>query len=528
MLMTVIAETSNHRKDHPELDLFDSLVYGRPDINGWKPVFKRKCSEFFVTGEPKFAHLVSIRGSFFEMAHPMFDELIVSGTRCPVHAVRQIQQNGNQTIVDVDVAIETPQGTNRIQAHFPPGFSPMCFVHEESQFQYLAMIFHDMEILAVDITPIGFTVLWDLEGKPEVFLNDRSLGYHDYKIHIGNTEPSTTHVITVKSRENQMHVVVETPEMNIQSMTRLYRSKKTPGGLYDLSQLPQSAVKYMRKHKILGSGQTVVVKGQIGNITGSYKTIVSYAGESCDLTEGNLYIVPDFDKDQMQFVSFDSDIVGFDNSESAVTFQGKTYLHGQKFKIQNSVITVGQGSLILLINNDVPREFTESAEQVLNSGDLVVRDIVMRSMSQVVEKLDGETTIGLNSFFVYDHDTGQTTECTRIKHGLSDDGNTGSVELDVLYTDSLSAQTMFNTFSSSAEQTSISTRNAAGDVVSATFSNDGLSFDVDSGGVYFGAGKEFRIQFVPKEGLDPNSLKIQSLDATSGEYITRFLVTDIL
>ena len=524
--MTVIAETLNHRKNYPELDIVGSL--NKPNEQMWKTVFKRKCTEFFVTGDPKPAHLVSIRGSFFEMAYPVFDELIVSGTRCPVHAVRRIKQTGNQIIVDLDVAIETPQDSNRIEAQFPHGFSPMCFVHEESQFQYLAIVFHDLEILAVDVTPIGFTVLWDLDGKPEVFLNGRSLGNHDYKIHIGNTEPSTTHDITVKSREDSnLHLEVRTPEMNVESMTRLYRSKKTPEGLHDLSQLPQSVVKYMRQYKILGSGDTVVVNGQVGSKTGPYKTIVSYAGESCDLTEGNLYIVPDFDKDETQFVSFDSDIVEFDNSESAVTFHGKKYLHGEMFDIQNSIITVGRGSLILLIDLiDNPREFTESAEQVLNSGDLVVRDIVLRSMSQVVEKLSGETTIGLNSFFVYDYDTGQTTECTRIKHGLSDDGNTGSVDFDVLYTDTSSAQTMFNTFSSNAEQTSIKTRNVAGDVVSATFSNDGLSFDVDSGGVYFGAGKEFRIQFNPKSGLDPNSLKIQSLDDASGEYITRFLVTD--
>ena len=525
--MTVIAEYLNHRKDYPELNVRESLLQTQ---DGWKKVFKRKCNSFYINtaGKMKSSYLVSIHGAFFDVANTVLDEVVVSGIRCPIHAVRKVGKSGNKTLVDVDVALETVTHTNKVDIKFPTGFAPACFVHPDSQFEYMAIVFHDLEIVAIDVTPVGFTVLWDLEGEAQVFLNGKSIGIHNSKIHIDGTEPLTKHSIVVQSiaSDDSFEIEIQTPDLSVESMTRLYRSKKNPDGVYDLSRLSENVIKFMRKHKILGSGNTVIVNGELQMTKKLYKTQVRYAGESCELLEGNLYIVPDFDQQDVQFMSFDSNIVEFDQTESYVSFDGKTYVHGDKFNIHNSLVTVVKGSLIFVITNDAPKEFAESPTQVINSGDLIVRDIVMRSMSQLVEKQSTGDSYVSNSFFIYDSSTGETTECSKMAHRLSEDGTSGSVEINVLHTDSESIQTMFNTLSTKADQTTVSTKTDSGDAMTTTFSSDGLSFDLDSGAVYFGGQKEFRIQFVAESGLDPNALKIQSLDTVSGEYVTRFLITD--
>ncbi len=204
------------------------------------------------------------------------------------------------------------------------------------------------------------------------------------------------------------------------------------------------------------------------------------------------------------------------------------YPHGSTFSVAEGSlshrISVVKGSIILVVENDIT-DFpggNSAALQVLTSGDLVVRDLIMRCSNQVSEKVIGGTTYGRNSFFTYNPDDGTTKECTRVSHGLNDAEDTGSMSIGLLYTDESSQEALMNTLSSDPTQTSISARNAS-EVVTATFNTTGLSFDSDNGNIYFGAEKDFRIHFEDKSGLDPAMLQIQSLSEDS--YVTRFLIT---
>lgn len=219
-------------------------------------------------------------------------------------------------------------------------------------------------------------------------------------------------------------------------------------------------------------------------------------------------------------------MIEFDKSESFVKYVDQVYPHGSSFRVNSHVISVVQGSIILVVKEDsdpslFPGENVYST-QVLTSGDLVVRYLIMRSSSQVTEKVSGDTTYGKNSFYVYDPTAGTTKEVSRISHGMDDAGETGSVSVDLLYTDSVGGESIANTILTQPSSTTITSRDDT-EVISATFSSEGLFFDSNNGNIYFGADKDFRIHYEEASGLDPAMLQIQSLDGT--DYFTRFLIT---
>lgn len=102
---------------------------------------------------------------------------------------------------------------------------------------------------------------------------------------------------------------------------------------------------------------------------------------------------------------------------------------------------------------------------------------------------------------------------------MSDSGDTGSIAIELLYTDSSNNETIISTLTTDPSSTTITSRDDS-ETITATTNTSGLSFDSDSGAIYFGANKMFRIQYQEISGLDPTMLSIQSLSGT--DYITRF------
>ena len=172
-----------------------------------------------------------------------------------------------------------------------------------------------------------------------------------------------------------------------------------------------------------------------------------------------------------------------------------------------------------------PTEFPydlSTAAAVSSRGDLIVRDLVTRSNYQVVNKETSGDSTATDAFYVYDAALGETLEATSVKHTLNEAGTEGSVQVDVLHTDGIT-QTMETALQISPESTKISsiTDSAA---LSTTFGTSGLSFDSDTGAIYFGASKDFRIQYTAAAGLQPSKLEIQAYDSGSSSYVTRFFI----
>ena len=536
--MLVVATTSNYRGEIPTLDMKDMMSSKEVSRNAqWFPTFKRNCRKVAVTGK-SWHSLVSIRGSLFESVNYEFDEIRVGGIRCPIHRIDKVCNLGNKTVVDLVVALD-PTGIEHkwsgwtFDIDFPPGFTPMCYVSKSAKLEYLAIVFESIGVMAVDVTPISYTLIWDIAEKCRVDLDSKTVAEGQcHKLEVLNATPGQRHVVEVKSEVSDLHatVEVETPPMTAELMRKFYLSRKDDKGVFDLEGVNSDTVSYLRKAGILKSGHRVRVRRPS---TGPITVSVVISGDTFSLGKGgSLYVVPDFSVDEGQFIclqdeSHQSHVVEFDKSESYVKYNDCVYPHGTTFTVASQQISVVKGSIILVVEDEIATfpGGSSAAAQIMKSGDLVVRDLLMRNSSQVEEKVDGETTYGRNSFHIYNPVDDTTTECTRVSHGLNDAGDTGSVSIGVLYTDSNSDQTVVTTISSDPTTTSISSRDQnSPEVVTATFNTGGLSFDSDNGNIYFGADKDFRIHFEDQSGLDPAMLQVQS-KATDASYVTRFLIT---
>lgn len=533
--MLVIADTSNFRGESPTLDMKEMMACNEVPRNAkWFPIFKRNCKKVVVTGK-SWHSLVSIRGAIFE-SFDHFDEIRVGGTRCPIHRVDKVCNLGNKTIVDVVVALD-PTGVEykwsgwTFVVDFPLGFTPMCYVSKETpSLQYLAIVFESVGVMAVDVTPISYTLIWDIAEKGKVDLDSKTVAEGQYhKLEVLNATPGRRHLVEVNSEVSDCYaaVEVETPPMTSELMRKFYVSRKNDKGVFDLEGVHSDSVSYLRKNGILKSGHQVKVSTETTETT---NLTVVVSGDTIPL--GNsMYVVPDFSVDEDQFIclqdeSQESHVIEFDKSESYVKYNNRVYPHGTTFNVaSSSKLTVVKGSIILVVEDEIATfpGGTSGAAQIMTSGDLVIRDLLMRKSSQVTEKVDGETTYGRNSFHIYNPVDDTTKECTRVSHGLNEAGATGSMSIGVLYTDANLDQTIVNTISSDPTMTSISSRDNA-EVVTATFNTGGLSFDSDNGNIYFGAEKDFRIHFEDQSGLDPAMLQVQS-KATDDSYVTRFLIT---
>lgn len=537
--MLVVASTTNVRGDDPRLDMVSLMPSNEVGRNqSWVPIFKRNCTKIVVTGD-SWHSLVSIRGSLFESTHMTFDEIRVGKSdsnlfRCPIHKIDKVCTLGNKTIVDLTVAID-PTLIQRKESgwtfnvNFPLGFTPMCYSSKTSSLQYLAILFQSLGVMAVDVTPVSYTLIWDMAEKCSVELDLETVAENQYhKLEVLNTTPNTKSMAKVRSEVSTSYatVEVETPEMNTETMRKFYMSRKRTD-YFDLEGVKEETVSYLRKNGILKSGQKVRVT------TGLLTVAVSGDTKPLEGAE-NIYVVPDFSISYNQFICLEDEsqtnhVIEFDKSESYVKYMDRVYPHGSSFSVINNdksrTIAVVKGSIILVVEeptSDFPGG-DAAALQVISSGDLVVRDLVMRCSSQVTEKVDGDNTYGRNSFYVYSADDGTTKECTRVSHGMNDAGDTGSIQVDLLYTNENSDEVMVNTITSDPAKTSITARDSSTEVVTATFDAAGLSFDSDNGNIYFGADKDFRIHYAEASGLDPAMLQIQSLSA--GDYLTRFLIT---
>lgn len=148
--------------------------------------------------------------------------------------------------------------------------------------------------------------------------------------------------------------------------------------------------------------------------------------------------------------------------------------------------------------------------QVLTSGDLSVRSISARNKHTVYSSdplSSGAETSHLA--YVADVADGSVTECSRVTSEVS--GGVGYFSIGVLEP---ATSKVVKSFKSEAEGTTISTGG-----ISATFGQDGLSFDSDDCAIFFGKDRTFRIMYT--DGA-PSRLVFQCLNTVTGEYVTKF------
>jgi len=536
-MSTVIADIYGTRKDFPTINIRNSMIETHFSDENWFSTFNRDCEKLIIMGVENSSSVMSMVTLRGQITDPKYiDDLRISGVRCPIHTMKCVSSIEGVVIVDIVFALDPSysikDGSSLIMdISFPKGFTPMCYVSQYSTLQYIAARFEPLGIVSTDISPIGFNILWG-QGDPcnvSIFCDGNLLNTipnQTHKIEMTNMDPNTLYTVSLSNGDT---ISIKTTPMTVANMTQYVKIKTDINNVVDLSLLHPVHTAYLRENSILGMGQIVNVQGELDLNVNIYKAKVATPGDTVTVEGGgNVYLVPNFETVDQCFcmnVGGENHVIGFDNTESFVSHDGNVYTHGDKFVLSNHFVQVAKGSLILVVQDDVPIDFPGGdaiAAQVLTSGDIVVKDLIMRTSTQVVEKVTGSTTYGLSSYYVYDSSTGIALECSRISHGLNDAKDTGSIKFSVLYTDSLGAQSLIDTVNTNPEETSIRSKTDTADLT-ATFGTGGLYFDTDEGDIYFGADKDFRIHFQEISGLDPAMLQIQALSGS--EYVTRFLVT---
>lgn len=545
--MVLVACSNNRRDDPPAIDIHKVLSTADSSApDEWVTTFNNEREHEIVvikhSRDARWKSLATVRGYVYKLTRSTVSSVSVSGTRCAIHSIDTVKPMGNKEIVDIVFAIDytcvqsADDRAWKLGVTFPAAFTPMCCASKQSDFQYLVVRFEEVGVVAVDVTPVSFTVIWDIPGECDVLVSctqdtARTIRGQLHKMEIVNVQAGCSYAVRVSSQERDEHsvVTVAVPQRTVDLMQSFFNSKRLPDQRYDLSSVSPDNIAYLRRNKVLKSGHRLVLRS--ADKTEKLDLLVATCGDSVELSAGkNIYVVPEFEDNSNQYICLQQHVrnfmLEFDRSESFVKHEGVVYPHGAKFSLDNQCVEVVKGSIILLVTDSdaiAPVVFPggrAEAITVQNAGDVIVRDIVMRDLYQVADKVSGDTTYVVNSFFVFDSSDNSTTECSRVSSGLNDEKNAGSVSIDVLHSSGLK-----RTFETTPASTNISSTNGP-DETTATFAPTGLHFDSDKGDIYFGADRDFRIHFSDVNGLDPAMLQIQSLSGS--DYITRFLVTSRL
>lgn len=538
-----VVSATNRREDSPVMDMV-SMFKDKLDQSSeysWKSSFVSSPVEVLLTDVSKTLSVsFKIRGYVHDISSPTsplekrVTDVFVGGTRVPISETSVVGRKGNKVIIDASFVISisdvnvVDERTWSFRLFTPQGFNAVTLCSPETPTKYLFSLVQEPSAMAMEVSSVSFMLMWPQGPRTSsVTINqvpvDLPKGSPN-RLRV-QASPSTKYSCVVDNGSKKYEVVLSTPSISKESLLIHYRSCIVGDGVFDLSHTDQDIIRDLRRFGVIRPGDRVVLKDSTAPLVavGSGETI----SES-----GSFYVIPSFVEGTGQYLCMEtpegSHVVTFDNSESFVGYDSNLYCHGDKFVIGSKMVEVVKGSLILVVYDDVPLLFpggVTTASQVATAGDLVLRDLILKCSSQVTTKVSGDFTYGLSSYYVYNPITGTTLEATRVRHGINDAGDTGSMSFNVLYTPSTGPQLIHNALEIEPSKTTISTIDSSGSL-EATFDSSGLRFNSDSGDVYFGASQEFRIHYEPASGNDPSMLQIQGYDATTSGYVTRQLISN--
>eukprot|EP00903_Cladosiphon_okamuranus_P017783 g16368.t1 len=235
-------------------------------------------------------------------------------------------------------------------------------------------------------------------------------------------------------------------------------------------------------------------------------------------------------KDSMQTVTLRRDheetTMAYDPTCNSVCYRGASYGVGETMEVLGKMVTVGDGSIVLVFSDVVAKVFPYSAAVALSvvgsRGSSFMKNQVSNTTSLIASKTTGAKGDTSASCWVHDTDLSTTSEITRMVHSVDEDSNFASLSMGVLHTDASNNKFIEPTIQLSSTSTTISAQDQNDATRSALFESTGLSFDSDDSAVYFGANKQFRIKF--SDGT-PSFLQVQSSDGAGG-YVTKTEFSD--
>eukprot|EP00752_Nemacystus_decipiens_P015859 g14167.t1 len=312
-----------------------------------------------------------------------------------------------------------------------------------------------------------------------------------------------------------------------------WRTTNARDGVYDTTRFDKATHDVFVNHfsEIVSAGDKILAPV---SLRGARKDILTTAvtdGTTMDIVDDSSLFLPFSNKkDSMQTVTLrresEETTMAYDASCNSVCYRGASYAVGETMEVFGKMVTVGDGSIVLVFSDVVARVFPFSAAVALSvvgtRGSSFMKNQVANTSSLIASKTTGAKGNTSASCWVHDTDLSTTSEITRMVHTVDEDSNFATLSIGVLHTDATSNKFIEPTVQLSSTSTTISAQDSNDATRSALFESTGLSFDSDDSAVYFGASKQFRIKF--SDGT-PSFLQVQSSDGAGG-YVTKTEFSD--
>lgn len=370
-----------------------------------------------------------------------------------------------------------------------------------------------------------------------------------------NLEPDTSYdvrIVAVPGSDASVSGSVQTWSLEDPHLENLYSSVRLEDGTYDATQFDKTVHDIFLKYfnDIVQDGDTiytsVILKGAPKNV--ETRAVVEGSATDVSGTE-NLFLPFTKDSGAAQIVTLNNAVPDDDQTATAAdggddgyasnvellytperdtfTLGGIVYGIGDKFSLFGKMVTVADGSIVLVFEDTVARLYpfdTYTASNVVGPlGSQFAKNITCSVINVVGSKTTGASGNTSSSSWVYDTETDTIAEATRIVHTIDENSESATLSIGVRHTDASANAFIEPVIECAAGSTTISAQDDSDNTVSTTIDSTGISFDTDEAAIYFGSAQKFRIVF--RDGT-PSTLAIESYDADTGTYMIRSEFSD--
>lgn len=371
-----------------------------------------------------------------------------------------------------------------------------------------------------------------------------------------NLEPDTSYDVRVTSASSNTVLSdgFQTCSLEDPHLENLYASVRLEDGTYDATQFDKSVHDVFLKYfnDIVQNGDTIyasvilkgapknietraVVEGSTTEVVGDQNLFLPFSKDSGGaqiVTLSNSVPIDDVETTPESDVPVAQDLSGgvellYTPESDAFTIGNNVYGVGDKFNLFGKMVTVADGSIVLVFEDTVAKVYpfnTSTASNVVGTlGSQFAKNYTCNVINVVGSKTTGVSGDTYSSSWVYDTEADTIAEATRIVHQIDEDSANGTISIGVRHTDANSNTFIEPVVACTSGSTTISAQDDSDNTVSTTIDPTGISFDTDDACIYFGAAQKFRIIF--RDGT-PSTLAIESYDADTGTYMTRSEFSD--
>ncbi|CAM9902254.1 unnamed protein product [Pylaiella littoralis] len=390
------------------------------------------------------------------------------------------------------------------------------------------------------ISGYSVRVYWKADFNAAI-VDVQGLNYHqsatceDSAFVVVNLEPSSTYHVTVSDKGGiqTLKNSFTTKDSSSPCLENLYKGIRRADGVYDTTRFEKNVHDVFLENfsQIVHSGDRILASVTVNGIPQDVETVAVRDGSSMkvDTSQTNNFFLPFSadNKSSLQTVTLlhgeKQDVtLAYDRNENEFGYGGDMYGVGDKFELFGKMVTVADGSIVLLFSDTVAKAWPFDSSKALSvvgaAGSHFMRNLTTNVLNMVGEKADGEKGTTYNSTWIHNTTDSTTQEVSRMVHEIDETSENATISIGVLHTDANTNQFIEPTLAMRYDATVISAQDSSDATASATFESTGLSFDTDQAAIYFGASKNFRIKF--SDGV-PSVLQIQSYDSGSLDYVTR-------